>query len=159
MIIKTKEFNTSKAEFRHVINIAYYRSIKDLIIGLASFTIIIVFCSGFNSLAVSIAIWSGILLGYLLIFPFLNTSAKSQPGLHLKNRTCEITDNYFSMTFEDGSLTKVHFNNYLKINRESEWYFLYMTQVMFEYLPLRAFNSEKDINEFETMMKNKKLME
>jgi hypothetical protein len=34
-----------------------------------------------------------------------------------------------------------------------------MTQGMFEYLPLRAFNSENDINEFETMMKNKKLIE
>lgn len=63
------------------------------------------------------------------------------------------------MTFEDGSLVKVHFNNYLKITRESEWYFLYITQVTFEYLPLRTFNSENDINEFEILMENKKLME
>jgi hypothetical protein len=115
MSIKTKEFNTSKAELRHVNNIAYYRPIRDLIIGWAIVTIIIVFCSDFDSQAVSIVIWSGVWFGYILIFPFLNNLAKSQPRLHFKNRTCEITDNYFSMTFEDGSLTKVRLNNYLKL--------------------------------------------
>lgn len=161
MNIRTKEFNMSEAELHRVNKIAYYRPIKDLLISLASFTIIIVVGSIFDHQTVSIAIYCTIVLGYLLIYPFVfvNRSAKSQSKLHFKNRSCEITDIYLSTIFEDSSLCNIHFNNYIRITRESEWYFLYLSQGMFEYLPIRAFNSEDDINEFETIMKDKKLMQ
>jgi len=159
MSIKTKEFNISEEELRQVTRIVYYRTLKILLILMAIFSLIIVIESIILPSLTLIAIGFVAALGYYLVFPFIRNPSKTQPKLNFKNRICELTDNYFNTTYEDGSLRKVHFSNYLKVTRESDWYFLYLTKVMFEYVPIRAFNSENDINEFETLMKSKKLME
>jgi YcxB-like protein len=159
MNIKTKEFNISETELRHVTRIVYYKALKVVIIVFAIITLISVIHAIFNPEVISTAVGCVVALSYFLALPFMRNSAKVQPKLNFKSRICEITDSYFIITFEDGSLSKVHFNNYIKIIRESDWYFLYLTKAYFEYLPIRAFNSEADINEFETLMKNKKLME
>ena len=159
MNIKTKEFNISEDEFRHITRGIYYKAIKFLLIMVAILAVTSILTSIFSPPLNSIAVLSIMFLGFLSFAPFIGNSAKAQSKLNFQNRICEITDNYFSMTYEDGSLSKIHFNNFVKITKESDWYFLYLTQVFFEYLPIRAFNSEDDINEFETLIKNKKLME
>ena len=159
MDIKTKEFNISETELRHVTRIVYYKALRIFIIAFAIITLIGVIHAIFDAKFVSTALECVVVLSCLLALPFLRNAAKVQPKLNFKNRICEVTDSYFIITFEDGSLSKVHFNNYIKVNRESNWYFLYLTKIYFEYLPIRAFNSENDINEFEIAMKNKKLMD
>lgn len=149
----------SETELRHITRIVYYRTLKILLILMAIFLGIIVIEFIIVPLLIFIAIGFVAVLGYYLAIPFIRNPSKTQPKLNFRNRICEITDNYFNMTYENGSLRKVHFNNYIKVIRESDWNFLYLTKVMFEYLPIRAFNSENDINEFEILIKNKKLME
>lgn len=158
MNIKTKEFNVSEAEFQHLIRILYYKSRRTLLIGFAIFAIIIIVVAILEPLFSFLAIYFVIALGWLLAVPFITNTAKSQAKINFQSRICEITDNYFSMSYADGSLLKLHFNNFIKVTRESEYYFLYMAKINFHYLPFRAFNSEDDINEFEAALKNKKLI-
>lgn len=161
MNIKTKEFNVSEAEFRHINRIVYYRQMKTVIIIFAIITVIVVIQATFTPQAADIifAIQSVSVLSLLLALPYIINSAKAQGNIHFQNRTCEINDNYLSITLEDGSSSKTHFNNYIKATREFDWYFVYLTNTKFEYLPIRAFNSEDDINEFEAALKNKKLLD
>lgn len=160
MNIKTKEFNVSKAEFRHITRIAYYKQMRIVIIISAIITAIVVVQAAFvpQSANIILAMQFVALLSSFLAIPFLRNTSKVPPKLNFQNRTCEINADYFSMTYEDGSLSKVHFNNFIKVHREFSWYFLYLTRNGFEYLPLRVFNSEDNINAFETLIKNKKLM-
>ncbi len=161
MNIKTKEFNISKDELRHVTSIVYYKQIKFVIIVFAIITVINIIMAILVPRAANIwlVVGSVIFLSYFLALPYIRNPAKTQIKLHFQNRTCEINDNYFSTAFEDGSLSKIHFNNYIKATRESDWYFMYLTPAYFEYLPIRVFNSEDDINEFEAALKTKKLID
>lgn len=161
MNIKIKEFNISEDELRHVTSIVYYKQIKVVIIIFAIITAISIISAILIPRLFSIWLAAGcvIFLSYSLALPYLRKPVKTQIKLHFQNRTCEINDNYFSTTFEDGSSSKIHFSNYIKATRESDWYFLYLTNTYFEYLPIRAFNSEDDINEFEAALKTKRLMD
>jgi hypothetical protein len=163
MNIRTKEFNMSEAEFRHLIRIVYYKQVQNKIIiimfGIITLLSIIIAILVLRYATIWFAIASVTFLSYLLAFPYITDSAKTLIKLDFQNRTCEINDNYFSTTFEDGTSIKIHFNNYIKVTRESDWYFMYSTNTRFDYLPIRAFNSEDDINEFEAALRNKKLME
>ncbi|WP_009633755.1 YcxB family protein [Synechocystis sp. PCC 7509] len=160
MNIKTKEFNTSEDELCYITRTIYYKSKKALIIVFGIVAVIsVIFAVFVTPQASFLAAYFVILLGCILFIPFVINTAKSIPKIYFNNRACEITDNYFITSFEDGSLSKMHLHNFTKVTRESEYYFLYMAKIMFQYLPVRAFNSENDINEFETLMKNKKLME
>ncbi len=160
MNIKTKEFNTSEDEIRHLTRTIYYKSRKGVIIVFGIIAVIsVIFAIFVTPQASFLAAYFVIFLGCILFIPFAINTAKSVPKVYFKNRACEITDNYFSTVFEDGSLSKMHFHNFTKVTIESEYYFLYMGKILFQYLPVRAFSAEKDINEFEALMKNKKLME
>ncbi len=160
MNITTKEFNISEAEFRYLNRITYYKAIKFLVIISAIITLITIISSVFHprSAYIGVGVWSVIMISLLLAIPFITNVAKSQPKIHFRSRSCEITDNYFTLTFEDGSLTKTNFNDFIKVIRESNYYFLYMGKIYFHYLPIRAFNSEDDINAFEAALRIKKLM-
>ncbi len=160
MDIRTKEFNVSKDEFRHFTSIIYYKQIKILISIYAILTVMSIILAILVPLFPNIllAVTCVIILSCTLALPYIRNSAKTQIKLNFQNIICKINDNYFSTTFEDGSSIKIHFNNYIKATRESDWYFVYSTNTKFDYLPIRAFNSEDDINEFEAAMKHKKLM-
>ncbi len=108
---------------------------------------------------VFLAIFKIFLFCCYLAIPFIINSATTQPKLNFQTRNCEVSNNYSTTIFIDGSLFKVHFNNFTKATKESEYYFLYIGKINFYYLPLRAFNSENDINEFEAALKTKKLMD
>lgn len=133
MNIKTKEFNISEDELRHVTSIVYYKQIKIVIIMFTIITVtsVIVAILAPNATNVWFAVGFVILLSYFLALPFIRNPAKTQIKLNFQNRNCEINDNYFSMTYEDGSLSKVHLSNYIKITRESDWYFFVSNEYIF----------------------------
>lgn len=157
MKIKTKEFRITEVELDNINIYFHYRAIIPSLIKLATFTVMSLFASFYSPQLIVAAFCPIILISYLLAAPFLIQPSKSMSYLHFLNRSCEITDDYFNMVFEDGTTNMVTLKSYIKVNRELEYYFLY-TKFSFHYLPISSFNSEEDINKFETLMKNKKLM-
>ena len=168
MNIKTKEFNISENELRHFTRRIYYngRVITIFAAIFAYFAVITIAYAMVNHQFWFVTTYLGVFLiaqlGSNLISSFITKTMRLQFNTNFQNRNCEITDNYFSMNYEDGSLLKLQFNHFIKVTRNpeyylmtySEYYLMNVPKTNFYYLPFRAFNSENDINEFETLIKN-----
>lgn len=159
MYIKTKTFNISENELNYLLKISYYTSRKPLIIIFSILTVISIIIAIIDSRFTFLPFYFTLLLALFIALPSITNFAKSQPRFNFLNRFCEIDDNYFTINYDDGSLDKLNFNHFLKVVRRSEHYLLYVTKISFQYVPIRAFNSEEDINKFEKLVKIKKLME
>ncbi len=46
----------------------------------------------------------------------------------------------------------------MKVVKKGEYYFLYMTKAQFHYLPVAAFESEKDMHRFDLFLEGKQLI-
>lgn len=184
MNIQTKEFKISEAEFRQISKILYYKSRKIIIIMVAwclLVNVIFLMLSPGNYL---LAIFFIFELGLHLIYPFITNNLERKSNINFQNKNCEINENYLTINYEDGSLLKLNFNNFISVRRTSEYYFMtyndgslskfdnqviqivraseyyfmYVTKMNFLYLPVRAFNSKNDISNFNTLMINKNLI-
>lgn len=170
MNIKTKEFNITETKFHYghisIIKLLYYKSKKALISIIAYLiVIVIVYAMVSPQIFFFIAILFLLQLSFYLITLFVNT-VKSRSKHNFQNINCEITDSYFSISYEDGSLLKLDFNHFIRVTKNSGYYLMTYSEydstniakTNFYRLPIRVFNSENDINEFEAALRNKKLM-
>ena len=95
---------------------------------------------------------------FFLSFPLFFRLQKQSPGLNFQNRYCEIDENFFTVFYEDGSISKLNYIHFIKVIKKSEYYFLYINQAQFYYLPIAAFESEKDIHRFDLFLQGKQLI-
>ncbi len=157
MYIKTKEFNLTEKQFRQVIALQYFKRMKNLfiiwsilaIIGL----VISIISNDYFMLIVSL-----IVIAYYLSLPYWLNLKKTQPPINFKKRFCEIDENFITFIYEDGSLVKLRFDNFIQVTKESNYYFLYTVKTQFHYLPVAVFNSEQEICRFDLLMEGKQLL-
>jgi hypothetical protein len=83
---------------------------------------------------------------------------KTQPVVNFIPRYWEIDENFISIYYEDGSLSKFRFDHLIKATKQSEFYLVYFSIQQFYYLPLAAFETEKDIHRFELFLEGKQLL-
>jgi hypothetical protein len=107
--------------------------------------------------------FSGILIGlvvgivWLSCVPFL-VNMKLQPRLNFQKRYYEIDENFITTNYEDGSISKLKYEHFVKAVKQGEYYFLYITPAQFHYIPVAAFNLEDEIHRFDLLLQGKQLM-
>ncbi len=156
MSIKTKEFNTTEKEFRQIVVRQTLKTLK--------WVILIFVANGILNLITDLSsnhipLWTfgWFLIAALLVSLPLFARIKRQNNLNLLSRYAETDGDFFIMYFQDGSLLKLRYELFTKVIKTNNYYFLYLGQG-FHYLPLAAFHSENDINSFESLLKNKRLL-
>jgi hypothetical protein len=113
----------------------------------------------FAKFLINSAIYFAFLLLIMIISPFLINMKKVQPAANFIARYWEMDENFISIYYEDGSMSKFRFEHLVKAAKQSEFYLLYITMAgQFHYLPISAFETEKDIHRFELFLESKQLM-
>lgn len=157
MYIKTKEFNLTEKQFRQLIAVQYFKRMKNLFIILSVLALIAlansIISNDYFTLIVIL-----ILIAYYVSLPYWINIKKTQPPINFKKRFCEIDENFITFMYEDGSLVKLRFDNFIQVTKESNYYFLYTVKTQFHYLPVAVFNSEQEICRFDLLMEGKQLI-
>jgi len=157
MYIKTQEFNLTKKQFRELLAAHYYKQMKKISINLSILALmglgIFLTSHGYFLLIMVL-----VLIASYISVPYLINLDKTQSHLNFKGRFCEIDENFITFIYEDGSLVKLRFDSFREVTKESNYYFLYMTNNQFHYLPIATFNSEQEISRFELLMQGKQLL-
>jgi hypothetical protein len=113
----------------------------------------------FDEKLVFLRIYFLFLFVFGLVAPFFINLKKTQSILNFIARYWEIDENFISIYYEDGSLSKLRFEHLVKAIKLGEYYLLFMTAAgYFHYLPISAFESEKDIHRFDLFLKGKQLI-
>ena len=96
----------------------------------------------------------GVLYAVILIASCLVMAyAKNNQGV-LKARYCEIDDDFFSTYLLDGSMSKVRWDNIVRVLKTARYYLLYLSRASFLYLPVTAFATEEDRTNFEHLLQH-----
>jgi hypothetical protein len=94
-----------------------------------------------------------------MIVPFITNFQKTMPVCNFIARYWEIDEEFICIYYEDGSINKFRFEYVTNAVKQQEFYCLYLTAAgQFHYLPVSAFESEKDIHRFELLLEGKQLM-
>ncbi|MFH7028558.1 MAG: YcxB family protein [Heteroscytonema crispum UTEX LB 1556] len=157
MGIRTKNFNLTRNQFRQIISVDYFQRIKLILILFSVLILINLVISLYAKQLTWELIFTLIVIAYLVSIPFF-VSLKEQYKLNFLNRYCEIDENFFAVCYEDGSIIKLKFDHFIKAVKWSEYYFLYITKAQFYYLPIAAFDSEKDMYRFDFFLQGKQLI-
>ena len=73
---------------------------------------------------------------------------KLADGIYAKKRVLALKDDSFYVHIEDGSETKINIKNINKIISSKNYYLVYLSKVVFFYVPKRAFFPEEDSRNF-----------
>ncbi|OUL28992.1 YcxB family protein [Nostoc sp. 106C] len=158
MLIRTKKFQISPKELRGIIAVDYYKRMKLTLIIFSVLTVVniiisiiqkefswwLLYCLGFIAYILSVPLW-------------LRLQGRTSE-LNFQSRYCEMDEDFFTIFFEDGSISKLRYEHFVKVIKKSEYYFLYITKVQFHYLPVAAFESEKDMHRFDLFLEGKQLI-
>ena len=159
MKIKTKTFQVTAKQLKQLITSHYFRQRKRLLIGCGLGMIITAIVSFSSINLIGFTIYFAFILLVFTLPPFLMNMKKTQPSANFLPRYWEIDAEFMTIYFEDGSLSKFRFEHLCKADKIAEYYLLYLTPAgYFHYLPIAAFESEKDINQFELFLETKELM-
>lgn len=149
----------TEQEFRKLLAIQYFQKMKTrltlfVIVSLANLALSIAKDNYFFSV-ISIATTI-----YYFSLPYLINLKKTQPKISFRKRWCEMDQDFISFIYEDGSLVKIRFDDFIQVIKRQNYYWMYSTytQTQFFYLPVAAFNTEQDINRFDLLMQGKQLM-
>lgn len=155
--IKTKEFNVTVKEFRHLLASHYFKQMKFILI-IFVILVIINFVFGLISNDYFGAILFGVLLAYYVSIPYIMNIKKTQSKINFTRRFCEIDENFISFIYEDDSLVKIRFDHFIQVTKNLNYFLLYPIKNQFYYLPLESFNTEQELSRFELLMEGKQLL-
>ncbi|MBK1987147.1 YcxB family protein [Sphaerospermopsis aphanizomenoides BCCUSP55] len=160
MTIKTKTFQFTPQQLKQLITSHYFRQRKRILIICLICMVIGTGLTIFVSTNfIGLAGYFGFLFIVLSLPPFLINMKKTQPIANFLPRYWEVDSEFITIYFEDGSLSKFRFEHLCKADKITEYYLLYLTPAgYFHYLPIAAFESEKDINRFELFLQGKQLI-
>lgn len=157
MPIKTKTFNLTVKEFRRILNIDHLKRIRFVLIlfsALALVNLLLALIAGEFPWVVILCL---LFIAYYVSLPFI-VSMKRQQQLNFINRYCEFDESFFTVFYGDGSIVKLKYEHFVKVIKCSEYYFLYTSLAQFHYLPISAFETEKDIHRFDLLLEGKQLL-
>lgn len=158
MHIKTKTFQVTPKELRGLIAIDYYKRMRIFLIISIIFVLLIIVFSILQNRFDWWLVYFLALIAYLVSAPLFFSFKGRTNALTFQNRFCEMDENFFTVYFEDGSLTKLRYEHFNKVVKKADFYFLYITNVQFHYLPVAAFEAEKDIHRFDLFLEGKQLI-
>ncbi|OCQ89367.1 hypothetical protein BCD64_26795 [Nostoc sp. MBR 210] len=158
MYIKTKTFQTTPKELGSILTAIYYKRMRFIFILLGLLIIINIVISILQNRFDWWLIYLAGSAAYLVSLPLLFKAQKRSSTLEFQNRYCEIDENFFAVYYEDGSIVKINYSHFIQVIKKADYYFLYMTKSQFYYLPIAAFESEKDIHRFDLFLQSKQLI-
>ncbi len=168
MNIKTKTFQVTPKQLKQLIINNYFQTNKKVLIFLTVDAILFPILAliyrlfidlrFFNKLLTDLAISFPIMVTILLVAPFLIDTKKTQSVVNFIPRYWEIDEDFICIYHEDGSIYKLRFDHLVKAVKSSEFYLVYVTIQQFHYLPIAAFETEKDIHRFELFLESKQLI-
>jgi YcxB-like protein len=158
MQIRTKTFQTTPKELRALLTVDYYRRMKRILIILSVLVLLIVIFSVVKNQFDWWLIYFLGLIAYFLSLPLLIRVKGRASELNFQNRYCEIDEKFFAIFYEDGSIVKMRYEHFVQVIKKADYYFLYVTKAQFHYLPVAAFETEKDIHRFDLFLESKQLI-
>ncbi|WP_242045677.1 MULTISPECIES: YcxB family protein [unclassified Calothrix] len=158
MLIKTKQFQISPKELRGIIAVDYYKRMKLFLILFSVLAVINIIVSIIQQQFSWWLLYFFGFLAYILSVPYWLRLEGRTSALNFQNRYCEMDENFIAIFFEDGSITKLRYEHFIKVVKKGEFYFLYITKAQFHYLPIAAFESEKDMHRFDLFLEGKQLI-
>jgi hypothetical protein len=158
MKITTKTFNITPKELRNLLATQYFQQRRNTLFIYAALILVNLLLPGEGTYK-SFTVYILIGFVYLLIAPFILNLKKIMPVLNFVARYWEIDENFIAIHYEDGSLSKFKFEHLVKVTKQKEYYLLYITAAgQFNYLPIAAFETEKDIHRFDLFLQGKQLI-
>jgi YcxB-like protein len=158
MLIKTKQFQISPKELRGIIAVDYYKRMKLFLILFSVLAAINIIVSIIQQRFDWWLVYFLGLIAYFLSVPYWLRLQGRTSALNFQSRYCEMDENFITIFFEDGSISKLRYEHFTKVVKKGEFYFLYMTKTQFHYLPIAAFESEKDMHRFDLFLEGKQLI-
>ncbi|HLO84707.1 MAG TPA: YcxB family protein [Nostocaceae cyanobacterium] len=117
------------------------------------------FTAPFNTVTRFLSVYLIVIFIFILAAPFTWNFNKLMPVANFIPRYWEIDENFLFIYYEDGSSSKFRFEHLIQAVKTKEYYLLYLTAAgQFHYIPVTAFESEKDINRFELLLQGKQLL-
>ena len=165
MKIETLELDYSKKAFQRIVRavtLHQTRNARILLLvfsfAISFFFLLIFLVSGKIQFIVFVLIYLTIATFYCLS-PFLLDLTRIQPKINYQKKRWQIDENFVSTFYEDGSSTKTHIDNFLEVKLMAECYILYLSKKgLFQYLPIAAFKTEADRQEFHDFLVAKELL-
>ena len=164
MNIETRELEYSRKAFQKFLKALILRKTKNARIIILVFAIAICALAFFEfSISGSLrslvrALLFSIVAAILFVVPFLGDPTRAQSKLNFQKQWWQVDDRFFCMFFEDGSLEKTHMDNFVKADKLAGYYALYLSKISFQYLPIAAFKTEADRQEFHDFLVSKGLL-
>jgi hypothetical protein len=159
MNIKTKTFQVTPKQLKQLIINNYFKARKKILIMYTLILILFLTPAFFGKDSIGSAKFFSFFFIGSLVAPFLINVKKTQAVVNFIPRYWEMDENFISIYYEDGSMSKFRFEHLVKAAKQSEFYLLYTTMAgQFHYLPISAFETEKDIHRFELFLESKQLM-
>jgi YcxB-like protein len=155
MLIRTHEFRMTEQEYFKVTAYNFLRQrwwLMALLVGAAAL----------HALRGGVSVMSVLTIGLVVLYPvyvaaYLWYYANSkQNRLFFEERFIEIDGEFVTGRLNDGSVAKTKWDHIVKVIRTSSSYLLYLSKSQFIYIPVDAFDTEDDLELFETFVKNRK---
>jgi hypothetical protein len=163
MSIRTQDFNLTESEMQALMRSIYFKNLRPLFIAYLVLAVLILLTdllTGRFAGTIGIVIFLGIFFGLRFTRKF------PQGSLNYQTRFCEINTDFLEIHFQDGSLSRTHLSHFvnaekktIKADQVANYYLMYlMKNAQFHYIPMRAFNSSKDLEEFDLILKQRGLL-
>ncbi len=150
MKIHTEEYALSRSELFWVLIHVYRRKF------ILWFAIALSIFMGLTIGVRGAVLFLAIFLGALLMIIWRYVCSKGNKSV-FSRRSFEIDDEFISH-MSDSSSGRIKIDSLIKVFRYSKYFLLYIADSHFIYLPMRAFTSDSDIQEFELLLRTKKLL-
>jgi hypothetical protein len=153
-MIKTKEFSFPKSIYRKIL---IANSLKRSLWALVFLVIIAFYQStkGPSSMLLFLSALPVVYLSYLVVRCCIHANSKVH-RLFFKERVFEVDNQNIDIIFKDGTASKIQINNIARVVKNSRYYLLFLTKKQFIYVPLFAFRTPGDINNFDSILKARK---
>lgn len=158
MYIKTREFKITEKELCWILTKKYLLNRRSTILFFAVMGFLGLIFDSHSGLAPFLNYCLFVFILHLVFFPLI-IKMQCRNKFNYKNKYFEIDSDLIIAYYQDGISMEFKFTNFTKAIKIFNSYFLYLAPGVFHYLPLAAFYSENDPNKFESLLKDKQLLQ
>jgi len=157
MQIETKEFEFTKGEFFAIQVVILLKKRWLVFVGFFAFAAYFLFLYKFQPATIVIAV---VLISYpflLIVYLWRFACASENKIIYIKRRY-EFSDEFIKGFLNDGSNSATKYDRITKAFKTNKHFIMNISRSQSFIIPLRAFQSQDDINAFDTFLRQKNLL-
>jgi len=158
MQIVTNEFQFTKQQYFQVLVKSSFRRGAWIDLLIMAFAVQEIVTKGLTKSAAFMGGFAVIYPLYLVVSSWLFANKKSHNELMFRERYFEINDQEMTVHFKKGPSEKLSLSNITMVKKKPQSYELFLSKKQMIQLPLAAFKDRGQIEDFERIFRNKKLL-